>query len=122
ISPIGLARPENARGTVASVRIPDSITTVGRGRMLTPAAIPMACLIVSTLSNSMTTSTLIPCCLRARSIALRTNRVAHVAPDQLGKAHVELGRGLHQQPGHELVRAAASPVDVDPGVTTEQSI
>ena len=29
MSPIGLARPDSPSGTVASVRIPDSITTVG---------------------------------------------------------------------------------------------
>src|SRR5215475_2223529 len=72
--PMGRTSPERVRGTVAKVRIPDSITTVGRGRMLTPAAMPMACLMVSTLSNSITTSTFTPCCFSARSMALRTAR------------------------------------------------
>ncbi len=42
--------------------------------MLTPALMPIACLIVSTLSNSITTSTWTPCCLSARSMALRMAR------------------------------------------------
>ena len=42
--PMGLARPGRASGTVASVRMPDSITTVGRGRIDTPAAI-QACIV-----------------------------------------------------------------------------
>src|SRR6185503_2606678 len=72
--PTGRTSPGRASGVTASVRIPDSLCTVGRGRMLTPALMPIACLIVSTLSNSITTSTLTSCCLSARSIALRTAR------------------------------------------------
>lgn len=58
-------------GATASVRMPASFCTVWRGRMLTPAAIMIACLIVSMLSNSITTFTRMPRCRSARSIARR---------------------------------------------------
>ena len=69
--PTGRTRSGIASGTTLSVRIPTSFWTVCRGRIDTPAAIVIACLIVSILSNSMTVVTLTLCARSARSIALR---------------------------------------------------
>ncbi len=57
---IGRTRPPIASGTAPSIRISTSLATAGRGRMLTPAAMAIACLMVSMLSNCMTTSTRTP--------------------------------------------------------------
>ena len=46
-----------ASGTATSVPVWISLRTVGSGRMLMPAPISTACLMVSMLSNSMTTLT-----------------------------------------------------------------
>ncbi len=72
--PTGRARSGMPRGTAARLPISVSFCTVGRGRMLTPASMAMACLIVSMLSNSITTFTRTFRCFRARSMALRIPR------------------------------------------------
>ena len=72
----GRTRSGIATSTVASVRIDASFWTVWRGRMLTPAAMLIACLIVSMLSNSITMFTRTLCWRSARSMALRIVRPA----------------------------------------------
>ena len=74
--PTGRTSSGMASGTAASVRTPTSFCTVWRGRMLTPAAMMIACLMVSTLSNSITTSTRT---LRARSARSMARRIARSA-------------------------------------------
>jgi hypothetical protein len=67
-------QPPIPSGTAPSIRMPTSFATAGRGRMLTPAAMAIACLIVSMLSNCMTTSTRTPAWRRTRSMARRIGR------------------------------------------------
>ena len=101
MTPIGRTRPGRASGTAASVRMPSSFRTVGRGRMERPALMPMACLIVSTLSNAITTSTLTSV-LAQRAVDGLANRQVVVEGHELLPVEVEGGQG--PAPGQPMRR------------------
>ena len=81
--------------------MPSSFRTVGRGRMQTPALMPMACLIVSTLSNSITTSTLTLCWLERAVDGLAHRQVAIEGHELLP---VEVAGGQGPAPGQSMGR------------------
>src|SRR4029450_7823914 len=107
-------------GTTASVRVDASLCTVRRGRIDTPAAMMMACLIVSMLSNSITVLTFTLCCRSARSIALRVvsrgANAADVAPPREGVVGMPHDRHRLGAGGHEGERPIGRRIGHDPDV------
>src|SRR5262245_6342980 len=93
-----------------SARMPASFSTVWRGRMLTPASIMIACLIVSMLSNSMTTFGRALCWRRARSMALRmvSPRSKATNGSPLRSAAVTLRRLARRWPGWQTKAMGSS--------------
>ena len=98
----------------------------GRGRMLTPAAMAIACLIVSMLSNCITTSTRTPACRSTRSMARRIGEVVVEGDEPLALEVGRLGRraggragGSGGRPAPSAPRGAAAPrAPGSPGGTT----